>query len=99
VIYEPHSKWGFKGRCIGHGGFPGFRDDLAGSHPDVYQWVILPAQPQAPKAQLLDGPNFWIPQDTEGYSPHGYVVLDFDGDTVWETYRVPNNVGVLKAQL
>jgi hypothetical protein len=99
VIYEPHPKWGFKGRCIGHGGFPGFRDDLAGSHPDVYQWVILPAQPQAPKAQLLDGPNFWIPQDTEGYSPHGYVVLDFDGDTVWETYRVPNNVGVLKAQL
>jgi hypothetical protein len=66
---EPHPKWGFKGRCIGHGGFPGFRDDLAGSHPDVYQWVTLPAQPQAPKAQLLDGPNFWIPQDTEGYSP------------------------------
>ena len=99
VIYEPHPKWGFKGRCIGNGGFPGFRDDLAGSQPDVYQWLILPAQPQAPKAQLLDGPNFWIPQDTEGYSPHGYVVLDFDGDTVWETYRVPNNVGVLKAQL
>lgn len=47
VIYEPHPKWGFKGRCMGHGGFPGFRDDLAGSHPDAYQWVILPAQPQA----------------------------------------------------
>ncbi|HUI55103.1 MAG TPA: hypothetical protein VLY04_09035 [Bryobacteraceae bacterium] len=36
---------------------------------------------------------------TGGFSPHGFVVLDFDGDTVWETYRVPNNIGLLKAQL
>ncbi|HUI55098.1 MAG TPA: metallophosphoesterase [Bryobacteraceae bacterium] len=99
VIYDPHPIWGFKGRCIGHGGFPAFRDDLPDAHGDVYQWLILPAQPQAPRAQLLDGPNFWVPQDTEGFSPHGFVVLDFDGDTVWETYRVPNNIGLLKAQL
>jgi hypothetical protein len=52
-----------------------------------------------PGARLFDGPNFWIPQDLEGFSPHGYVVLDFDGDTVWETYRVPNNIGIEKAQL
>lgn len=99
VLYDPHPKWGFKGRCIGHGGFPGFRDDLPDAHGDVYQWLILPAQPQAPKAQLLDGPNFWIPEEPEGFSPHGYVVLDFEGDTVSETYRVPNNIGLLKAQL
>lgn len=99
VLYDPHPTWGFKGRCIGHGGFPAFRDDLPDAHGNVYQWLILPAQPQAPKAQLLDGPNFWIPQEPEGFSPHGYVVLDFDGDTVWETYRVPNNIGLLRAQL
>jgi hypothetical protein len=99
VLYDPHPAWGFKGRCIGHGGFPGFRDDLPDAHGNLYQWLVLPAQPQAPRAQLLDGPNFWIPQDPEGFSPHGYVVLDFDGDTVSETYRVPNNIGVLKQQL
>ena len=99
VLYDPHPTWGFKGRCIGHGGFPAFRDDLPDAHGGVYQWLILPEQPQAPKAQLLDGPNFWVPQDTEGFSPHGWVVLDFDGDTVWETYRVPNNIGLLKARL
>ena len=99
VLYDPHPKWGFKGRCIGNGGFPGFRDDLPDAHGNLYQWLILPAQPQAPKAQLLDGPNFWIPQDPEGFSPHGYVVLDFDGPSVSETYRVPNNIGVLKSQL
>jgi len=99
VLYDPHPIWGLKGRCIGHGGFPGFRDDLPDAHGDVYQWLILPAQPQAPKAQLLDGPNFWIPQQTVGFSPHGYVVLDFEGDTVWETYHVPNNIGLLKVQI
>ena len=94
VLYDAHSKWGFKGRCIGNGGFPGFRDDLPDAHGDIYQWLTLPRQPQAPQAQLFDGPNFWIPSDPEGYSPHGYVALDFDGDTVWESYRVPNNLNV-----
>jgi len=99
VIYDPHPVWGFKGRCIGHGGFPSFRDDLPDAHGDLYQWLILPAQPQAPKARLLDGPNFWIPQATESFSPHGYVFLQFDGDKLWETFRTPNNIGLLKQEV
>lgn len=99
VIYDPHPKWGFKGRCIGHGGFPSFRDDLPDAHGNLYQWLILPAQPYAPKAQLLDGPNFWIPEAPESFSPHGFVILDLDGASVTETYRVPNNIGLLKTQL
>jgi hypothetical protein len=85
VIYNAHCTWGLKGRCIGHGGFPGFRDDLPCAQGNVYHWFILPEQPHVPGARL--------------FSPHGYVVLDFDGDTVWETYRVPNNIGIEKAQL
>lgn len=99
VLYDPHPQWGFKGRCIGHGGFPSFRDDLPDAHGNLYQWLILPPQPHAPKARLLDGPNFWVPQAPESFSPHGYVFLQFDGDTVWETYRTPNNIGLLKDQL
>lgn len=99
VLYDPHPIWGLKGRCVGHGGFPGFRDDLPDAHGDLYQWLILPAQPHVPKAQLLDGPNFWITQETTGFSPHGYVFLEFDGDTLWEIYRTPDNIGVLKAQV
>jgi hypothetical protein len=100
VLYDPHPKWGFKGRCIGNGGFPQFRDDLPGIGGNIYQWINLAEQPQvAPKAQLLDGPNFWIPLDQGGFSPHGYVVLDFDGDNATETFRVPNNIGILKSPL
>ena len=48
---------------------------------------------------MLDGPNFWIPQDTEGFSPHGYIYLEFDGDKAFEIYRTPNNIGLLKQEL
>ncbi len=99
VLYDPHPLWGFKGRCIGHGGFPNFRDDLPDAHGNLYQWLLLPAQPHAPGARLLDGPNFWIPQDSESFSPHGFVFLEFDGDTVSETYRTPDNIGLLKQSL
>ena len=99
VIYDPHPVWGFKGRCIGNGGFPSFRDDVAAPHGDVYKWVELNPQPFAPHARLLDGPNFWIPQAPESFSPHGYVFLEFNGDTATETYRVPNNIGLLKQAL
>jgi hypothetical protein len=99
VLYEPHPVWGLNGRCIGNGGFPAFRDNLPNARGNVYQWLTLPAQPQAPAARLLDGPNFWIPQDPEGFSPHGYVFLEFAGNTVSEIYRTPNNIGLLKAPL
>lgn len=99
VIYDPHPTWGFKGRCIGHGGFPSFRDDVAQPYGDVYKFVDLTAKPFAPSARLLDGPNFWIPQAEGSFSPHGYVFLQFDGANATEIYRVPNNIGILKQDL
>ena len=45
-----------------------------------------------PAAQVWDGPNEFIhddPSDPEKYIPHGYLVLQFDGTTVRETYRDP----------
>jgi hypothetical protein len=95
VLYEPHSSYGFKGRCIGNGGFPGFRDNLTNPLGNVYQWVKLPAQPSGvPAAKLLDGPNFWVTEDPMKYSPHGFVVLEFDGDSAFETYKTPNNIAL-----
>lgn len=95
VLYEPHSTWGFKGRCIGHGGFPGFRDDLTNPPSDVYVWVNLTAQSSGvPAAKLLDGPNFWVTEDPMRYSPHGFVTLEFDGDEAWETYYTPDHIAL-----
>jgi Calcineurin-like phosphoesterase len=99
VIYDPHPIWGFKGRCIGNGGFPSFRDNLPGATGNLYQWINLKPQPFAPSARLLDGPNFWIPQAPESFSPHGYVFLQFDGPSAFEIFRVPNNIGLLKQEI
>ncbi len=94
VIYEPHPKWGVKGRCIGHGGFPGFRDTAIGAHGNIYNWIHLHQRPHAPEAMLLDGPNFWVTAAPDQYSPHGFVVLELDGPTAWEAYRTPDNIAV-----
>jgi hypothetical protein len=94
VLYEAHSIWGFKGRCVGHGGFPAFRDSVQGSGGSLYHWIDLPSKPYVPAARLLDGPNLWIASDQQRYSPHGYVTLEFEGERAWETYRTPDGAAV-----
>src|SRR5262245_639739 len=94
VVYEPHSTWGVKGRCIGHGGFPGFRDTAIGGGGPLYHWIHLKQRPHAPEAMLFDGPNFWVKAGPDQYGPHGYVFLELDGRDAWETYRTPDNIGI-----
>jgi Calcineurin-like phosphoesterase len=95
ILFEAHSKWGFKGRCMGHGGFPEFRDSVvSGGDQDLYQWVTLKKRPYSPAAKMLDGPNFWIPNHERAYGAHGYLTLQFDGDTLWEVYHAPNGIAV-----
>jgi hypothetical protein len=94
VVYEPHSQWGLKGRCVGHGGFPQDRDTDIGAGGNIYQWIHLAADLHAPEALVLDGPNFWVTANPTQYSPHGFLFLEFDGNKAWETYRTPDNVAV-----
>jgi len=94
VLYEPHSMWALKGRCVGHGGFPSFRDTSIGAKGNIYQWIKVPADPHAPAARVLDGPNFWVTQAPEQYSPNGFLFLEFNGPNAWETYRTPDNIAV-----
>jgi hypothetical protein len=92
VLYDQHPQWGFKGRCVGNGGFPAFRDDLTSSPSQYYVWVTLIPVPHAPSARVLDGPNLWITEDPTRYSPHGFMTLDFEGGDVYETYYTPDHI-------
>lgn len=94
VVYEPHHKWGVKARCIGHGGFPSFRDRAIGAGGNLYKWIHMHSRPHAPEALLLDGPNFWVTAAPDQYSPHGFVFLELNGPKAWETYRTPDNIAV-----
>jgi hypothetical protein len=100
VVYDPWPLYGgLQGRCIGHGGFPSARDVAVGAGGNHYQWIRLKARPEAPAAQLLDGPNFWITAAPTQYSPHGYLLLECDGAHMWETYRTPDNIGLMRKRL
>jgi hypothetical protein len=40
-----------------------------------------------PRAVVLEGPNELIPGEEEKFSPHGYGVLNFDGEHLEEEIR------------
>lgn len=91
VLYDAHAQWGLKGRCVGHGGFPAFRDDLEGGGGDNTQFIRLSAKPGVPAAEVLDGPNPFVTEDPDRYSPHGFLTLQFNGSQVFETYYSPDS--------
>jgi hypothetical protein len=101
VIFEEQGDWELKARCMGHGGFPEFRDTtLNGYDANKSQWITLGAQAHIPAATLWDGPNPCIcdePSDPVKYIPHGYMLLNFSGNTVSETFFDPAG-GVVRAE-
>jgi hypothetical protein len=104
VIYDQHPDWGVKGRCIGHGGFPSFRDSFQVETPANvhFYWQRLSSREKdrVPAALVLDGPNEYMDRldDRDSYSPHGYVTLDFNGDDCLETYYLPNGKVIRPAE-
>jgi hypothetical protein len=98
VVYDRHPTWNFYGRCIGHGGYPYFREpslvySLAAKPKTVSYgfWRELPANTDrgAPRAILLDGPNPDLGRYKDKYGPNGYVTLEFTGKTLTERYFLP----------
>jgi len=90
VIYEPHSKWGLLGRCIGHSGFPQFRKKEWGAAPEKPAWLKLKATNGSPGAVVLDGKNPYISGHEAEYGPHGYVTLQFESEKFMEFVHLPN---------
>jgi hypothetical protein len=76
VLYDQHPKWGLFGRCVGHGGFPYYRDIL-GPVADKPTWKVLRGNDDSPGGAILDGPNQYVKDAPEGYGPHGYMSLMF----------------------
>jgi hypothetical protein len=76
VRYDQHPKWGVYGRCVGHGGFPYYRDIL-GPVAVKPTWKVLKGNDNSPGGWILDGPNPYVKEAPEGYGPHGYMSLEF----------------------
>jgi predicted phosphodiesterase len=92
ALYDRHGIWGFYGRCVGHGGIPYFRDtkyfvDQAPSKPALRR---VSSRFLVPGAQVLDGANDYVPEESDKYGPHGYMTLEFNGPELIEHVHEPD---------
>ena len=78
-------------RCVGHGGFPYFREKkvLGDDPPTRTVWKKLPGKNLVPAAQILDGINEHIEDKPEDYGPNGYMSLQFEGPDLFEIVHDP----------
>jgi hypothetical protein len=96
VLYDPHPAFGFRGRCMGHGGFPENRVDLSNAPYSSQlgsQWRQLSAKKigdlDVPGGLALDSANPYVPQLEAQFEPHGFMRLEFDNERVTEYVRSP----------
>jgi hypothetical protein len=99
VLYDPHPKYKFHGRCVGHGGFPETRTNLGNAPPSPdfgSQWRYLsgPTGGSVPGGWVLDTPNLWIPGFETAFTPHGFMRLEFRDDQLTEYVRAPDNANI-----
>lgn len=98
TIYEaPDTNFGILARCVGHSGMPQSRDvtiDLKRATGSAYEradWRFSPAATVAgnplPRAVVLEGRNEFIVGEEDKFTPHGYAVLNFDGEHLEEEVR------------
>jgi hypothetical protein len=99
VRHDPHPKYGFQGRCVGHGGFPQERVDLgnAPTSPDFgSQWRYLEGPPHSdiPGGWVLDNGNVYIAGFEEDFAPNGFMRLEFHEGRLIEYVRSPGNANI-----
>ena len=95
VIYDQHPVWGIHGRCIGHSGYPYFRDTfkegtIGDPAPQGSSWRKVETKNMVPGALILEGPNPYVPGHTDKYGPNGYVTLELDGEHLKEIVQMPD---------
>ena len=98
VLYDPHPKYKFHGRCVGHSGFPQARPDLSNaptSNEFGSQWrYVKVVDGSIPGGWVLDTANLYIPGFETDFSPHGFMRLEFRNDRLTEYVRAPGNANI-----
>jgi hypothetical protein len=100
VLYDKHPAWGVHGRCIGHGGYPYFRDKIANLPKAEGQvWRRVEGKNLVPPGIVLDAPNRYITGEEESYGANGYVTVEFDGPDMNERIHSPDGAVIRERQL
>jgi hypothetical protein len=92
IVYDRHPAYGLIARCLGNGGMPAKRSDIA-EYPVErqvagLQWRRI-ASDLTPSGLILDGPNEDIPGSPEKYLPHAFATIELAGDRLRESIFSP----------
>lgn len=92
VLYDQHPIWQLHGRCVGHSGFPYFRDNIRRyakekTSPQDTAWYRVNKKGTVPSGLLLDGPNAYVSKHESEYGPNGYVTLELSAQHLHEVYH------------
>jgi hypothetical protein len=95
VIFGYHNVWRIWGRCIGHGGYPAFRDNFSNLVPEREsaedtRWFRIDRGAQI--GFVLDGPNVYVGGHEKKYSPNGFMSLTLDGKQIREAVLSPSGM-------
>lgn len=99
VLYDQHPTWGLHGRCVGHSGFPYFRENVPQAPAEDSFWRRLDSKNLVPGGRVLDGPNPFVTGQEERYGPHGYMTLEFDAERLNEIVHLPDGAIVYERPL
>jgi len=104
MLYDQHPIWGVYGRCIGHSGYPSFRDKftegtIIEQGPQDTTWRKVESKHLVPGGLILEGPNNYIPGHVDKYGPHGYMTLELSGDHLNEIIQMPDGSIAYKREL
>ncbi|MDC0672366.1 hypothetical protein [Nannocystis radixulma] len=102
VVYERHPAWGFHGRCIGHSGYPYFRDrfdrDAVKVNPDGSRWFREVGR-DVPSGLVLDGENRDVPERPARYGPNGFAALELAATAIDERILGADGTELLRTRL
>jgi hypothetical protein len=101
VLYDRHLAWGLYGRCVGHGGYPYFRESVLGfpDAPGRAGWRAFDAGEYAPPGLVLDGENPFVKGYESEYGPNGYLSLEFDGPHLVEVVHAADGTVLYRDQI
>jgi hypothetical protein len=95
MLFDQHPGWGLHGRCVGHSGFPYWRDHFTegtveSRGPQDTAWRRVGTKNLVPGGLILEGPNPYVPGEENKYGPNGYMTLELDGPHLNEIVHAPD---------
>ena len=104
MLFDQHSAWGVHARCIGHSGYPYFRDKFTEGTvvkpgPQDTQWRKVGMKNMVPGGLILEGPNPYVKGEENKFGPNGYMTLEFNENHLNEIVHAPDGSVAYEQQL